>query len=141
MGDMADFFNEQIEENEMAAHEYLDGNMSHEEAFDRGFIEPDGSYSDEMHNLIDDRPGPQSLDTLNRELYVAELELKQQPNQPVHVRQLTSKAVQNLKNSVPTCNCCHKPMKPRNGKHGKFYFCACEGQKCVSDTYWQSVRR
>jgi hypothetical protein len=42
----------------------------------------------------------------------------------------------------PTCNICEELMPSRVGNFGKFYYCTneCEGQKCVSDKYWQSVK-
>lgn len=48
----------------------------------------------------------------------------------------------NLYKEFPTCNCCRQSMLPQEGKFGKFYYCKnkCEGQKTVSDKYWQSVR-
>ncbi len=46
----------------------------------------------------------------------------------------------NLRKPYPTCNCCGNQMQPRTGRYGKFYFCACSTQKCVSDQYWQSIR-
>ena len=55
---------------------------------------------------------------------------------------LNKEASNNLYKEFPTCNCCGKSMTPQEGKFGKFYYCKskCEGQKTVSDKYWQSVR-
>ena len=55
---------------------------------------------------------------------------------------LNQEAIKNLAKTNPTCNCCREEMMPREGKFGKFYYCMnnCEGQKCVSDKYWQSIK-
>jgi len=55
---------------------------------------------------------------------------------------LNKEASNNLYKEFPTCNCCRESMTPQEGKFGKFYYCKnrCEGQKTVSDKYWQSVR-
>lgn len=55
---------------------------------------------------------------------------------------LNKEASNNLYKEFPTCNCCRQSMFPQEGKFGKFYYCKnkCEGQKTVSDKYWQTVR-
>ena len=69
MGDMADYENELIAQNIADAEEFLDDpNYDPEEALDRGFLQPDGSYSDELDNLIDEQYGPMSLRSINAEI-------------------------------------------------------------------------
>lgn len=56
---------------------------------------------------------------------------------------VTKRAVINArKRENPTCNICTQEMEAKNGMYGKFYFCKnrCEGQKTVSDEYWQKFK-
>lgn len=42
MGDMADYFNEQVEDEEEARSVYWSGGMTHDEAYDRGIVDEHG---------------------------------------------------------------------------------------------------
>jgi len=56
---------------------------------------------------------------------------------------VNKEAVKRAARENPTCNVCNSEMTAQNGRYGKFYFCAnkCEGQKTVSDTYWQDFKQ
>jgi len=56
---------------------------------------------------------------------------------------VNKEAVKRAARENPTCNVCNTEMTAQNGRYGKFYFCAnkCEGQKTVSDAYWQDFKQ
>lgn len=55
---------------------------------------------------------------------------------------VNKEAVKRSSKENPTCNMCNTEMKSRIGQFGKFYFCSnkCDGQKTVSDSYWQEFK-
>lgn len=152
MGDMADMANERCEMDEMIRDEYLDGGMSAQDAYDHGLLDETGRF---MFNIDDADVQIHTAADIGRELWMAEATLSghaptarrpvvgqssaQRNVKPEHAH-LNDAAIANLKNAVPTCNCCLNLMKPREGKFGKFYYCRCPNQPTVSDSYWQKTR-
>lgn len=133
MGDMADFALEECAIFESLADDYVSGNMSLHEAYDHGFIDEHGVENPGLAGAHA-RSFIPTEEALNNALShsLKDLQLASS-HSPTVVKQ---------KKEFPTCNCCKTSMSPRQGKYGKFYFCPnhCEGQKCVSDKYWQTVR-
>lgn len=129
---------------EELADEYVSGEMSLVDAYNNGLIDETGY---EYPGLRDGYRGEiWAAESVDREIESAEKDLsistyrcsKYGNKQNI----LNQAAKANLKNSVPTCNCCGTSMESRTGKFGKFYYCpnSCPEQKTVSDKYWQSVR-
>jgi len=56
---------------------------------------------------------------------------------------VNKEAVKRAARENPTCNICNTEMTAQNGRYGKFYFCynKCDGQKTVSDAYWQDFKQ
>ena len=135
---------------EQDAEDFLDGEMDYDEAMDHGFIGPGSEHNDALFKVADSR-GPMSLDTINSELafYEAGLGNPDSIRQRILPVEVVNSNLPHIRAEVsikqkaefPTCNCCKQSMKPRMGKYGKFYYCECPDQKCVSDEYWQKVRR
>lgn len=145
MGDMADMFLEHVEQTEMLRDDYSCGNMSMEDAYDYGFLDETGCEIGMQDSY--GRNGIPTLEYLQNQLKISELELSsignQQSIRPATVSiGLTKQALLNVRKNSPTCNVCLEEMQPQDGKFGKFYFCGnkCEGQKTVSDSYWQSLK-
>ena len=144
MGDMADYFLEQVIEEESQRDNYVSGFMCMEDAYERGYIDETGSETRGMQEAWD-RAGIGDRESIDRDLMIAEADLNRasyQYHTPAAPRaQLNQAAIRNLRNDRPTCNVCRNLMQPREGRFGKFYFCSCPDQKTVSDSYWQSVRK
>ena len=152
MGEMADYTLEQVIETEFARDEYVSGSMSMQEAYDRGFLDEMGAEQVGIQAAWD-RSGIHNAESLDREIKdaakdfeIADLrtDLDIANGESYSRRVLLNKAViANLYKPSPTCNTCATQMTERDGKYGKFYCCAnrCPGQKAVSDSYWQSIRR
>jgi hypothetical protein len=122
------------------------GNMSIQEAFDKGIIDQDGCIVDiEQYNLyVDGNPIP-TLENLDNELHHAEKDLElamlRSRNKAKHpLSYLSPTAIENLSKPYPSCNVCNDQMRPRHGMYGKFYYCVCDGQPTVSDKYWQAIK-
>lgn len=154
MGEMADMALELCIQHEAEWDDYHCGFMSDEDAFESGIIDSQG-YADsaQMERVIERNKIP-TVENMNNELSHAIKDLtiasSQQvyPSTPLSRSQsikntLNEAAIANLKKPNPTCNWCGQQMPSREGKYGKFYFCAnrCPGQKTVSDSYWQSIKR
>lgn len=161
-----DFVNMCID-HEAFCHDYLDGNVSCEEAFEAGIIDSMGAISDPaLAKAIEDSFIPtvenleNALSHAEKDLTIATMsgedDVQLQPlhefleehgieiiDTPKGKFYLNKAASDNLYNEFPTCNICREYMYPQTGKFGKFYYCKnyCKGQKTVSDKYWQSVRK
>ena len=146
MGDMADFALEDVAAEEHARDEYVNGDMSMQEAFERGFLDPMGVEQEGIQDAWD-RSEILTARGIDKELERWTDKLTIATHTPestkLATRQLDEIAIESLKNDCPTCNWCRTLMTPRSGRYGKFYFCSngCEKQKTVSDKYWQSVKR
>lgn len=168
MGDMADFALADVAEMENLRDEYHSGRMSGLDAFDYGFVGPNGAEEALVGNLHDYNNGkfgldayeqiskygamltkPESVQNINR--YEAELTTlkgtqnisKYENSKTYLTSNVNDEAIDIGRTSeLPKCNMCREDMTPRAGKFGKFYFCrnVCEGQKTVSDKYWQNFK-
>ena len=148
---------------EFLRDDYATGNMSMEEAFERGFLDASGAEQEGIQEAYArmEIPTPEYLDNqlLHAEKDLALSMLMAKRDKLVAKRTgttefyskgevpqyaiLNQEAIDNLAKDTPTCNICRESMQPRVGRYGKFYYCAnaCKGQKCVSDKYWQSVKK
>lgn len=130
MGEMAQDALDYAFVTEELLDDYVSGDMPLQEAFEHGFLDPLGRETEGVQNGWD-RAVIGTPEQLNnqlshalKDLTIATTPKKQKPK------------------LFPVCNCCNKEMTPRNGKYGKFYFCQnrCKNQKCVSETYWKTVK-
>lgn len=137
---------------------HLNNWMSDGDAYDLGLIDELGTLGHDGLIIAQNKEIP-TLETCNRELRTLGLQLdvsnanlgaNEEPTRKTYKTELKAafpnlneRAIFNLFKSVPSCNCCGKPMTARDGKFGKFYFCEnkCDGQKTVSDVYWKSLKR
>ncbi|MDB4575405.1 hypothetical protein N9112_00415 [bacterium] len=145
MGDMADMALDAVIEHEALLDEYVSGNVSLQDAYEEGIVDEMGVEQSGVQAAWDRSPIP-TMEVLDTSLHIAGLEfdLAVAQQEPVaRVSRLNSKAIENLSNAAPTCNICEKIMSSQKGRYGKFYYCKskCKGQKTVSDSYWQDVRR
>jgi hypothetical protein len=120
MGEMADFANDYQCETMQEYWDYQTGAVS---------LAPEEQLP-ELHNDFD---LPISFEDHQREIQITSARLSTSPVREMYAPWKGFAA-------VPTCNCCRDAMQPREGKFGKFYYCAngCADQKAVSDSYWQS---
>ncbi len=161
MGEMADMALDCAFEEEADADEYVQGDMSMEDAYEHGFLDSTGAEVN-MEDAWERSPIP-TPEALDQQLQVAELQLQvtSQSSSSMSVSKairiyeairickeagltvinINKEAVKNLNKECPTCNCCGEEMTTRIGKFGKFYFCTCPDQVTVSDKYWQSIKR
>jgi len=145
-------------EHSSVCDEYVSGNMSLYEAYEYGLIDSTGCEVDEELDRAWDRGEIPTTDNLNNQLSHALKDLtiatSVYTTNDVDLGEvvidcwgqentINKKAVENLYKDTPTCNICAEDMQPQEGKFGKFYYCGnrCKGQKTVSDTYWQSVKK
>ena len=148
MGEMADMALDACVVHEALLDEYVSGGMGLDEAYDHGIIDESGCERSGVQGAWD-RCNVETLDDINDRLKLASLELdyatevSTPPEKVTPVKGLSANAIRNLSKPCPSCNCCGEMMEARSGRYGKFYFCtnACEGQKTVSDAYWQKVKR
>ena len=119
--------------------EYVNGDISSEDAFDLGFLDASGMEQEGMEAAWD-RSLIGTPSDLSHELRHALADLEVTNRAPVVLRGLNLEAKRNLLRPRPTCNICGRMMDSREGKYGKFYYCNCKDQGTVSDKYWQSVR-
>ena len=127
MGDMADFELESVVTMEGLRDNYVSGDMDMHEAYEHGFLDEMGIEQEGIQAAWDRSEIP-TIDNLNNQLShaVKDIELstlRKQLSQPC---------------SNPICSMCHKEMGERHGKYGKFYYCGCSGQKCISAKNWGS---
>ena len=130
MGEMADFFLDDVYEMECLRDEYVDGNMSQQDAYNMGFVNELG-YEEENMQMAFDRSNMQTKGDLSNDL--------NNTIKDFEVLNLRNSASVSIKSKFPKCKICKETMLPRQGKYGKFYYCKnqCEGKKCVNDKYWQ----
>lgn len=142
MGDMADMALDDVFIMEGLRDEYVEGNVSLQEAYEHGFVDQMGVEQEGIQEAFD-RASIGSIDSLNNELShtIKDFELLNKSPIQKSVR-LNKQAIANLEKENPTCNICANEMSPRSGRYGKFYFCPnyCEGQSTVSDNYWQTIK-
>ena len=145
MGDMADMFLQEVCTTESMRDDYSNGFISNIEAYEIGFIDEAGIESEGISEAYG-RNELLSLDGVNKSLLhesvkFDNLSLLSKVSESSGAS-LNEAAILNLINDSPTCNLCGDLMRGQAGKFGKFYFCGnrCDGQKTVSDKYWQSVR-
>ena len=159
MGEMADMALDRAYHEESLADEYVCGGMSMEDAYEHGFLDPTGTEIG-MDEFWTRNPIP-TQESLAHQLEVAELQLQvASKSGSAQVRSMTAldaairlvqaagytvlnkAATKNLTKESPTCNVCGEDMLARTGQYGKFYYCknSCAAQKCVSDSYWQSIK-
>ena len=145
MGDMANYFLASVIDEECSRDDYASGHMDMHEAFDRGYIDSLGREQEGIQAAYD-RQDIGTREQLDNSLLHASKDLKlgayvQATTQRGNVA-LNAAAIANLSKPNPTCNFCGEQMLARDGRYGKFYFCAkrCEGQPTVSDTYWKSLK-
>jgi hypothetical protein len=147
MGDMADYARESDEEAEHQMDRYVNGCMDNEEAYDRGILDERGIEQEGVQEAWD-RSLIGTLEELNSaiEFQVMNMQISSHPSEGFTegtlTQHLNKKAIDNLTKERPTCNICEEMMSEQTGKYGKFYYCNnyCDGQKTVSDKYWQSVK-
>jgi hypothetical protein len=139
MGEYAEYFLYDVAEEENLIENQYD--LSLEEAYDLGLTDHYGA-TDRLPTS-----GSMSLESITQELELCTAQFDNLCSKTngysydtTFTVVLNKSAVENLKKASPTCNVCSKLMKSRTGKYGKFYYCSCEGQPTVSDSYWQSVR-
>ena len=114
-----------------------------EAAWDRNYIPTREAVENELSHAIKDfelanrSKKEYEPETLSEEDLIEQGYIKIKEN-----TWLNKRASDNLRKERPTCNYCGESMLPQEGKFGKFYYCGnqCEGQKTVSDKYWQKVR-
>ena len=160
MGEMADMALYDCMINESYADDYVSGDMSKADAYEHGFIDEIGIENPHIQSAWHRSTFLMSNSERYRELEVLDLQLSlssfstNKLNEPIGIDvisvvdgvskkiRLNEKGYENLRLENPTCNICHQQMTPRNGVYGKFYFCSnqCDGQKTVSDKYWQSIK-
>jgi len=140
MGDMAEYELESVRDMEYLRDEYVSGNMNIADAYEMGFVDSFGIEQEGMQDSWD-RNGVPSLDYIDSQIDAQLALIESYQSEYNNEASLNAKAIENLYNEYPTCNICENIMKARNGKFGKFYFCNCEGQKSVSDEYWQTIKR
>jgi len=138
MGDMADFELESVAGMENLRDDYVSGGMSMQEAYDNGFIDEMGIEQAGIQEAWDRSQIP-TVDNINNQLShaVKDFELATLRKSVANPNMQHIPSVKNP--GTPTCNVCHKNMRPRDGEYGKFYYCNCVGQSCVSDKYWQKI--
>ena len=166
MGQHADDFVNMCIDHEAFCHDYLDGNISCEEAFEAGIIDSMGSISDPaLAKAIEDSYIPtvenlqNALSHAEKDLTISTMTTEEEGLPPLQEFldehgietietskgkfYLNKEASESLYNDCPTCNICREEMHPQDGKFGKFYYCnnRCEGQGTVSDKYWQKIRK
>lgn len=142
MGDMSDFFNQEIEVQESLRDDYVNGEISAQDAYDHGFLDETGNETGGMQEAWDRSP-ILTLEGANEALKLAEAQLSvsvpsTRTEAPTGL--LNEQAKLNLSKLRPTCNWCGELMRPRDGRYGKFFWCKCTQQSTVSEKYWESVR-
>jgi hypothetical protein len=153
MGDMADFAIEGVIEMENLRDQYVNGDMSMQEAFDHGFLDPMGGEQEGIDDAWN-RSFIPSKDNLDQELRKQsdQMTIAMQAHEinanigrpPTYQEVGPERRKQDAapRPELPSCSVCGQDMPARDGRYGKFYYCVnhCSNQKCVSDKYWQSVR-
>ncbi len=155
MGEMADAFLSDVIDEENLRTEYLSGGIDHGDAYDLGLIDELGFDTFDRDSVWTPEYSEEAIDNqlekLTLQLDNAVLRSSSSCNNERHRQQrplyipskyghLNALAIINLTKEHPTCNICEKQMNARTGKYGKFYWCSCDGQKTVSERYWQGVR-
>lgn len=145
MGMHADDYTNMCIDHEAEWDDYFSGNMSLEDAYDKGIMNAQGYADAAQLDRVIERNNIGTFDQLNADLKDAlkDLNLSNQTHNSYGCMKsaLNQQAIKNLSKPHPTCNYCGEQMKARNGKYGKFYYCHCPEQCTVSDKYWQSIRR
>ena len=143
MGDIADMELDSVIDMEGYRDDYVQGLISDEKSHDMGFLNELGIEQDGIQDAWD-RSKIGTLDELNNMIEVEMLHLDvctYRKAKSYHRRgKLNNKAIVNLLKEYPTCNVCENEMTERHGVYGVFYFCSCEEQKTVSQSYWDKVR-
>lgn len=142
MGDMSLMAQIEAIDEEGRCDEFVAGHMSQEDAYDYGLLDENGAETAGIQAAWE-RSAIPTEDNLHLELSAAEMGIiLNNRMEAAKSSGLNKKALQNLLKESPTCNICDNSMEPRVGVFGKFYFCGggCEGQRTVSDKYWQSVK-
>jgi len=149
MGEMSDYFNEDIEAYESLRDDYVSGDMSIHDAYDHGFLDETGCETAGM-SAAWDRSTLHTFESAQEALLIAETQLSQphwrgQGARTEGLRSpdvgLNDQAILNLYKPGPTCNWCSEAMHEREGKFGIFFWCKCPEQVTVSKKYWDSIKR
>jgi len=157
MGEMADYAINETCEMEALRDDYVNGDMSVEDAYDNGLINElggekagikeawDRAYiptEESLNNDIEKQSAflNNRVDSENNFSIIKNVANKFRHISSKNLDHLNDLAVVNLTKDRPTCNYCELIMKRRSGKFGDFFYCSCAGQKTISIAYWESIR-